>query len=416
MLREKPDYFEAFMKMNMGNAHWLLALLAFLVSARTFTGPFGVPRTVMLHGRSDARVRCRQSPPQSSDKLISIQCSSLAALASKHPFQKPAAAWSEVIKNNFKAEYAQITSRDGRLLTPKDSALKEVRALPVEKRQAIYQMKEQAIRAKNSVSVDIRKVAPGVSKATAEHIAGAVKMMRGTIAEKSGLEIAAKVEQKQAKKTMTKVGSLELQLQKEAAMMKMQKDALGPMEDLLNKSPEERNVLMEALAQIEVQYQQKKSAMESEVKLLKRSAVVHAAPLREGNNKIYKAILVPGLKLTGMIDAQRNIDGDGTSSQEMHIFEHKSRQTRLFKSLRDYEKIQCLGYMSLVKHDSIDATVRCFLVETFKEDSWRCEVEDEPDMFQEAILQVIQRRAGELRDLMQKDAGEKEVHSWLECM
>merc|ERR1712129_49183 len=96
--------------------------------------------------------------------------------------------------------------------------------------------------------------------------------------------------------------------------------------------------------------------------------------------------------------------GDEVDQEEIHIIEHKRRQRKLCQTVKGYERIQWLGYMHLLRHYHRDAKIRCFLFETFQQDTWKCEIEDDPDWFQVSILDVVRRRTRELIELIQSRA------------
>ncbi|CAK0846638.1 unnamed protein product [Prorocentrum cordatum] len=134
---------------------------------------------------------------------------------------------------------------------------------------------------------------------------------------------------------------------------------------------------------------------------------------------MFKSTIAPGLLLRGKIDALRTVEGASSSESEMHIIEHKARQRKLFNSVREYEEIQCLGYIHLVQdHNQRERNesplVRCILVETFGEDSSRHEILENPDLWHGKVLDVIRRRAEELTALVRGGPSASDLLSWLE--
>jgi len=136
-----------------------------------------------------------------------------------------------------------------------------------------------------------------------------------------------------------------------------------------------------------------------------------SAPFIPDNWGVFESIVAPNVVLRGKIDALRTAEG------ELHIIEHKSRQHKLFKRVREYEKIQCLGYIHLVqdymRERGESPPVRCILVETFRGQSSRHEVREDPIFWRE-VIGAVRSRVDELQALMRGGPSASSVLSWLE--
>lgn len=342
------------------------------------------------------RQACRQT---SEERLVSVSCSRLAGLSGRNPYERSGQHWREIMKTNFYDDYKRLASQDASILTRVDAAYREETALSESQRRALRAVQRRSIAAPDAQRVHdaAKEAVPSLSDTTAAQIARSVNWARGRKAEAPGLSTATVADQKVAIEAKAKVAMLQTTLKKE--------------EQLRDERLAQASSVTET-ASVEKDFKKKSERIAVDIGGLSKTVAEHSLPMIKGNTKLFSAQVADGLVLTGKIDAQRNLDEHG----EVHIIEHKARQRKLFNALRQYEQIQCLGYMDLVQRDFPDNDVRCFLVETFKGTSSRCEVSKEKDFWEDAVLGVVQRRAGELQGLMLGGAPAGEVLAWLDAL
>lgn len=349
---------------------------------------------------------------------LAVQCSRLATLAGRNPFEKSSLGWRNIIKANCRPVYNKLVERDAGLRTKEDAAAFEKKQLSPDQRDLLRKLQSAAVAAPKAVRVDAKRHGLNVSAQVARQLESEVQMKRGVKGERKGLKAAEAAEKKRAKqeKTRSKV------LQMGAKLLTLQSDAIGDMQELLEAFRKQDPAMADFLLKSDLIAAREDAktiakdiqTMKDESKKLRKAAAKRAVPFQAGNTKLYSAEVAPGLLLRGKIDAQRQMSDEGCHS--IDIFEHKSRQRKLFKTLKEYEKIQCLGYIDLVKRDSGDSGVRCFLVETFQGASWQCEVKQEPELWKEKVLDVVSGRADELKDLMRPDIATETVREWLDSL
>lgn len=349
--------------------------------------------TSVLHLREASEhglTLCRDSSADS----ITIPCSSLAGLVGLNPYQSIACSWRQILKSNFKKEYNRLTQEDPSFLTPEDAAAREKSRLSKKSRQALYRLAQGAIEAPAGTRVDARKIVPNITAATAKQIKSDVMMQRGVRAEAAGLALAESADKKVAKDTREQILALQRAADEEARQVTERLAAAHSRQDA---------------DKIQAESDQRRNDICNAIKVLSQRASQQEAPIVRGH-KLFRSDISPGIAITGRIDGQRIVE------DEVHIVEHKARQSKLFMTLREYEKIQCLGYMHLVRHENHQCSVRCFLIETFKEESWRCEVVEDAELWEEGVLEVLKRRAQEFQDLMQQGARTDAALSWFEAL
>lgn len=285
-------------------------------------------------------------------------------------------------------------------MTPKDTLAKEIHAMSPHERKALRAIRYKvASDGMEAVKVRPREVVPSLSKESAKQFRSQILTQRGGRAEKAGLRTAEKAEKKSAAKVNGRMAKLQKALQEAAGM------------------PAETTV--QAVAKVA-----KKRALEAEIAILEKEGSDLSADFTPGNSVpfksgLFKSVIAPGLTLRGRIDALRIVEGADGGEGEMHIIEHKARQGGLFGAPREYERIQCLGYIHLVRDRNQrergqSMPVRCILVETFEGDTSRREVLEDADLWGGQVVDVVGRRAGELRALVRGDPSASDVLSWLE--
>jgi len=352
---------------------------------------------------------------------LAVQCSRLATLAGRNPYEKSSMGWRFIIKANFRPVYNKLVERDAGLRTKEDATAFEKKKLSSNQRDLLRKLQSAAVAAPKAVRVDAKRHGLNVSAQVAQQLESEVRMQRGVNGERKGLKAAEAAEQKRAKQQKTRSEKLQMG----AKLLTLQSDAIGDMQELLEafrkQDPAIADLLLKsdliAARDVVPRREDAKTiakAMKDQSKKLRKAAAKTAAPFQAGNTKLYSAEVAPGLLLRGKIDAHRQMSDEGCHS--IDIFEHKARQRKLFYTLKEYEKIQCLSYIDLVKRDSGDSGVRCFLVETFQGTSWQCEVKQEPELWKEQVLGVVSKRADELQDLMRPDIATETVREWLDSL
>jgi hypothetical protein len=302
-----------------------------------------------------------------------------------------------LIKKNFKPLYNSLARKeDSRLLTPEDILIEETKKMKPTEQIALRRMREKAVvnENKEAIYVDPRKAAPGLSKESAKVVMSQIMQQRGGRFEKRGLKTAEKAEKDSAANIKKRVVKLEKELSKQ------------------ERKPAETKV--EEVAQERAQV-----ALKAEIEALEKQESELSSPFIVRPRGMFKSTIAPGLLLRGKIDALRTIEGASSSEDEMHIIEHKARQRKLFNAVREYEEIQCLGYIQLVQDRNLreldeSPLVRCILVETFEGDSSRHEIVENPDLWHGKVLDVIRRRTDELAALVRGDPSAGDLLSWLE--
>eukprot|EP00439_Symbiodinium_sp_Y106_P078651 s1993_g17.t1 len=350
---------------------------------------------------------------------LAVQCSRLATLAGRNPYEKSSMGWRFIIKANFRPVYNKLVERDAGLRTKEDATAFEKKKLSPNQRDLLRKLQSAAVAAPKAVRVDAKRHGLNVSAQVAQQLEG------------------------------TSVELLEaFRKQDPATADLLLKSDLIAARDVVPRREDAKTIA---------------KAMKDQSKKLRKAAAKTAAPFQAGNTKLYSAEVAPGLLLRGKIDAHRQMSDEGCHS--IDIFEHKARQRALalpglrlaagrtapdtaewdlLSKLRQAatwsanrkgrcrspanaqcmechvtgckEKIQCLGYIDLVKRDSGDSGVRCFLVETFQGTSWQCEVKQEPELWKERVLGVVSKRADELQDLMRPDIATETVREWLDSL
>jgi len=323
------------------------------------------------------------------------------------------------MKLNFKPLYKKLSEKDDRIRTVQDATTAEKKKLDPAQQLLLRKLQEKAVKSETAIKVDAKRLGFNISDQAAKEIESEVAMRRGSNAESRGLKMAEAEEMSRAKQQK----AVSDKLQQGAQLLSLQVDAFDTMQDLISAlktlDPSAaaellRSDLEPAKGLLPKRIDPKEAAktLAAKSSKLRKDAAKMATPFQAGNTRMFRAEVIPGVRLCGKIDAHRQVAGEGPS--EIHIFEHKARQRRLFQKLKDYEKIQCLAYIDLVKREQTDAGVRCFLVETFQGSTWQCEVEDDQDLWQDKVLSVVGRRASELRDLMRPDTSSERVREWLD--
>mmetsp|Transcript_9835 Transcript_9835/g.26203 ORF Transcript_9835/g.26203 Transcript_9835/m.26203 type:complete len:392 (-) Transcript_9835:82-1257(-) len=342
---------------------------------------------------------------QAAEPPLFVACGEIAALAGYHNYKPARVAWRGVIKTNFKPLYNRVARQgDARLLTPEDRLEKETKAMGPSERRALYAMRQTGVHADSMAASQVgpRKVAPSMSEESAKEFVGQVRRQRGARAEKVGLETAEKAEKKSAVTVKGRMAKLEAALMEEA-------------------EKQVKTVVQEVARKVAMQQ------LEAEIANLKMEDSCLSASFTPGNlvpksvfkTCMFKSAIAPGLSLRGRIDALRMVEGASGGEGELHIIEHKARQHGLFTKVRDYERIQCLGYIHLVRDRNHrergqSNPVRCILVETFEGDTSRTEVLEDADYWEGNVVDVVRRRAEELWALARGDPSASDVQSWLE--
>mmetsp|Transcript_54901 Transcript_54901/g.97860 ORF Transcript_54901/g.97860 Transcript_54901/m.97860 type:complete len:504 (-) Transcript_54901:299-1810(-) len=330
----------------------------------------------------------KYSQKSAKSSLIKIACGEIAGLAGKNQFESSSDKWKVVLRNNFMSAYKRLSCLDAAIMTRDDADKAEMRKLSMAQRQKIIRLEQTAIHAEaaGNIALQVREEVPDISPELVRHVEKTVFVQRGGRDEKPGLELVEKAEHEMAKKEEAKIVQLTEEIQKEKE--------LAADEELSKRQQE--------------QVERKCAKMEAQVEKLSKSATQKAAPFISGNKKLYRALIAPDLLLQGKIDAQRDVEN------EVHIFEHKARQRRLFKTVRPYEKIQCLAYTELIEQEYARAcTVRCFLVETYQDEKWQREVKADPDLWHE-VVENVREKAFKLQQLMRQNADVNDVRSWLD--
>jgi hypothetical protein len=344
--------------------------------------------------------------------LIKIACSEVAALTGNNPFAKRKDAWKRLCKKAFPEAYNKMRSHVPEFATPDDKFVAEVSKLEPRERMHIHNMitkasRETDHRKKWLDREEIDKVSKGRLSAVSRQVMQTrVLQRRGTREESEGLDKFQEKQEKEsvmvAKKIMTKVKNIEKEEEKPE-----------PKTERIKAAREEK---IQKLKEEVVELTQEKTILKSPIR---RKVVAKTRPTQR-----FSAEMADGLILSGLVDAARSIEGPEFPVPEMHIIEHKARQRKLFKQLRKYEEIQCLGYIHLVKQDrkkdimqvceEEDRRLRCFLVETFEDDSWRCEVDWDEDYWQGTIVDMLREKTDSLRALLYGNPEPNDVRRWFD--
>ena len=265
-----------------------------------------------------------------------IAASSVCACSGQHPYESSFDGWLVVLKRNFPTEMAAHTKAFPEFKTKRERAHAEVREMGATKTAAVHDAIKSYVT--TGQSQDLLKAQVGLSPATFTQICSEAQCKRGTSKEKAGLAQTAERDKAGAEKCHTAVAEasarvLEAELEGEATKKKIEFDTQiseALKADLKRKVEED---VVERQAKL-VECAEKNS----------KKARMLEAPMKQQLS--LQTMLAEDVYLTGKMDAIQGVVGES-----IVITEHKNRQSRLFGYVKDYERIQCLAYLHLVKSE-----------------------------------------------------------------
>mmetsp|Transcript_592 Transcript_592/g.1665 ORF Transcript_592/g.1665 Transcript_592/m.1665 type:complete len:278 (+) Transcript_592:406-1239(+) len=273
-------------------------------------------------------------------------------------------------------------------------------ALDPAEREALRSMQAEAVASAGApLECSPSEVAPSLSRAGADSVLREIRLQRGIDAEELGLGTAQEAERQSAAGVQSRIARLERSLREEE-----ERPVQSVVDEVARKRTQEQ-------LRAEIESLRKERSLLLAEFLPGGGGSEISKPFIPENGGVFESIVAPNVALRGKIDAMRAAEG------ELHIIEHKARVHKLFNKVREYEKVQCLGYIHLVqdhmRQRGDTPPVRCFLVETLRSQNSRHEVRADPTFWRE-VIGAVRSKIDELQALMNGGPSAARVLSWLE--
>ena len=265
-----------------------------------------------------------------------IPASAVCACSGRHPYTSSFDAWVKVLTSNYPAKMAEHKKMLPELNTMQENARTEVKQLPTSAKDIVDEAVNSYERSGDSRFLEGAKGI--VTSSTFSQICSEAQCKRGESQEKGGLALAAVRDKAEAARCHVAASVAAVAMTTVRAEGEVQKREIENDSQI----PEEAKVDMKRKVEADLAARQETLVLKAAHETKK--ARILEAPMKQ--QLTLETELADGVYLTGRMDGVQAVPGE-----KLIVTEHKHRQRRLFGYVKQYELIQCLAYIHLMRSE-----------------------------------------------------------------